>query len=392
MYTLTLALFDFLLTEPARQALEQLAQADLRDSQTLTRLTELRHRFSPEQAAALLDQARLRQRAATKFLHTELLYFTDEALQQASSLELAHYRAQYFAPYRRVADLGCGIGADTLALAAAGLEVIAIEYDPLRAAIARENVRASGFAERVRVVCDDWTTLRLDVDAAFIDPARRVEGRRVFGLEHMQPPLSRIMQLYQRIPQLLVKVAPGVEHAEIPPEAELEFISEHGILKEALLLFGDFRNNIARTATLLPGPDKLDSMASLGDVSVAEPKRYLYEPDPAIIRATLVQQLATHIGAAQLDATIAYLTSDTLVSSPFVRSWQTIRHGPFGLKQLNSWLRELHAGEVIIKKRGSPIDPDTFRRRLKTVAQGQKLTVFFTRMNDRPWMIIAEEL
>ena len=105
-----------------------------------------------------------------------------------------------------------------------------------------------------------------------------------------------------------------------------------------------------------------------------------------------MQQLATHIGAAQLDATIAYLTSDTLVSSPFVRSWQTIRHGPFGLKQLNSWLRELHAGEVIIKKRGSPIDPDTFRRRLKTVAQGQKLTVFFTRMNDRPWMIIAEEL
>ena len=63
----------------------------------------------------------------------------------------------------------------------------------------------------------------------------------------------------------------------------------------------------------------------------------------------------------------------------------------FHLKNLNHWLRELDAGEVVIKKRGSPIDVDTFHQRLKTDPNGRKLTVFFTQMQGEPWMIVGEE-
>ena len=392
MYPLTSRLVDFLVGDRAQVALKKLAQQDVSAGATLARLTVLRRQFTPSQAAALLDQARLRQRARAKFPGAQRLLFTDEALQQASSHAIARFRADRFSKYRRVVDLGCGVGADTIALAEVVPEVIAVERDPIRARLASLNVAARDLAGRVRVVCADWTRLSLDVDAAFADPARRVGGKRVFRLSTMDPPISAINTFRDSVPDVAAKVAPGVSHGEIPPDAEVEFISERGTCKEALLLFGDLRRGVARTATLLPGPHQLDSVAPTGEVPVSAPRAFMYEPDPAILRATLVRTLATALDAAQIDASIAYLTSDTLVSTPFARAWRVSRNGPFHLKTLNKWLREMSVGEVVVKKRGSPIDPDTFRRRLKTTRGGPRVTVFLTRVLDRPWMVVGQEI
>jgi SAM-dependent methyltransferase len=391
MIALTPALVDFLLGPQARSALEELAGRDLGEAAALARLSDLRRCFSPDQAAALLDQARLRLRAARKLDDPSGLLFTDEALQQASGQAVARYRAARFAPYARVADLGCGIGADTLALAEVVPQVLAVERDPLRARLAEANLAARGLAGRARVLCADWTALDLDVEAAFADPARRVDERRVFRLDQMEPPLAAILALRERVSDVAVKVAPGVAHEEIPPDAAVEFISERGELKEALLLFGALRTEAPRSATLLPGAHRLDSRAPESAAPARQPDAVLYEPDPAVLRAGLVRHLAALLEAAQIDPSIAYLTGARLVATPFARAWRVLRHGPFLLKGLNAWLRELGPGEVIVKKRGSPIDPDAFRRRLKTVPGGPTLTVFLTRVLDRPWMILAAE-
>jgi SAM-dependent methyltransferase len=404
MYPLSRELVEFLLGVEAQAALADLQQSDLGDTALLDRVSELRRRFTPAEAAALVDQARLRLRARTKFPDADRLYFTDEALEQATSRAVALYRAGCFRPFSRVADLGCGIGADTLALAEVVPKVIAVEVDPVRARLAELNVAAGGFADRVDVICGDWTELTLDVEAAFVDPARRTafarrtasaphaDSRRLFGLSAMIPPISTILDLVRAVPNVAVKVAPGVDHAEVPPEAEVAFISERGNLKEALLRFGSLRSGAKWEAVLLPGPQRLDSDMPVDAVPVREPMAYLYEPDPAILRASLVTTLATQLSAAQIDATIAYLTSEALVHTPFARVWHVERHGHFHLKTLNRWLRELDIGHVTIKKRGSPIDVDTFRQRLKPLREGRSATVFFTRAADAPWMILGTEV
>jgi len=226
--------------------------------------------------------------------------------------------------------------------------------------------------------------------AAFIDPSRRAGERRIFSLEAMDPPLSTLLTLLEQIPTLAIKTMPGIADEEIPPNAEVEFIAERGQMKEALLRFGALRTGAARRATLLPGPYHLDSNAPRRETPVSPPLAWLYEPDAAVIRATLVQHLATQLGAAQLDPTIAYLTSDHPVETPFARGWAVLRHGPFHLKTLNRWLRELNAGEVVVKKRGSAVDPDEFRRRLRTTPGGRPLTVFLTRVQGKPWMVLGE--
>ncbi len=464
MIPLTLPMVDFLLSAEAQAALDELAGQDVSDQADLDLLMRLRRTRPPEQAAALLDQARLRRKAAGKFPHPERLLFTDDALQQASSRAVAAYRAQQFAAALHrlppavhgslVADLGCGLGADTIALAEAGLHVLAVERDPARARIAEANVAALGLAGRVRVVCADWLTLtptlsprerepesapplpkgegwgegrpplpkgegwgeerlpllwgegwgegRLPlpkgegrgegrITAAFIDPSRRAGEQRIFRLDAMEPPIAAVLALLDVVPTLAVKTMPGIADEDIPPGAEVEFISERGQMKEALLRFGDLRTGAARRATLLPGPHHLDSNAPQDHAPISQPLAWLYEPDAAVIRATLVQHLATQLGASQIDPTIAYLTSQQPVETPFARRWAVLRHGPFHLKTLNRWLRELGAGAVVVKKRGSAVDPDAFRRRLKTAPGGQAVTVFLTRAQGRPWMVVGTE-
>jgi SAM-dependent methyltransferase len=455
MYPLNLLLIDFLVSAAAQAALDELAGQDLREQASLKLLTRLRRTWQPDQAAALLDQARLRRKAGDKFPHPERLLFTGDALQQASSRAVAVYRAQQFAlAFHRspitdhrspitdhrspitdhrspitdhrspitdhrlpvtVADLGCGIGADTIALAEIGLSVLAVERDPVRARLAAENVAALGLTAQVKVVCGDWLALTPAlsqrergpasalplplgegwgegrIHAAFIDPSRRAGEQRIFRLDAMEPPISAVLALLEHVPTLAVKTLPGIADEDIPPNAEVEFISQRGAMKEALLRFGDLRTGAARRATLLPGPHHLDSNASLDQVLAGEPLSYLYEPDAAVIRGTLVRHLATQLGASQLDSTIAYLTSERTLQTPFARGWAVLRHGPFHLKTLNRWLRELEVGAVVVKKRGSAIDPDELRSRLKITPGGQDVTVFLTRVQGRPWMVVGKE-
>jgi len=424
MVPLTLELVEFLLTVEAQVALVELADQDLRQQASLNLLTRLRRTWPADQAAALLDQARLRRKAGDKFPHPERLLYTEEALQQASSRAVAAYRAQQFASALHrlpitdhrslVADLGCGLGADTIALAEAGLQVLAVERDPVRARLAAANVAALGLTGQVRVVCADWLaltpTLSLRerepasapplpwgegwgegrISAVFIDPSRRAGEQRIFKLDAMEPPLSAVLALLDFVPTLAVKTLPGIADEDIPAGAEVEFISERGAMKEALLRFGDLHTGAARRATLLPGPQRLDSNAPLDAVPISQPLAWLYEPDAAVIRATLVQHLAAQLGAAQLDPTIAYLTGERPVETPFARRWAVLRNGPFHLKTLNRWLRELGAGAVVVKKRGSAVDPDDFRRRLKTTPGGPFVTVFLTRVQGRPWMVVCD--
>jgi len=316
---------------------------------------------------------------------------------------------------RAVADLGCGIGADTIAMAEAGLRVVAVELDPVRARLAAFNVAALGLAERVQVLCADWTTLDfagpLAADAAFVDPARRVAGdagsdrdrhgdvgrRRVFSLHEMVPPLSAIRTLRASVPDLLVKVAPGVDPDEVPADAAVTFIAEGINLKEALLSFGTLRSAVRRQAVVLPGPHVFFAGAR---GALRAPRRFdipdiravqdvLYEPNPAVLRAGLVRDLGRRLHAGQIDPEIAYLTADDVVPTPFARAWPVERDGPFNLKELNRWLREAGVGRVIVKKRGSPIDPDAFRRRLKVTRGGPEKTVFLTQARGKPWMVLC---
>src|SRR5690625_1887886 len=94
--------------------------------------------------SALLTQSKYRLRAREKFADfADGMLFTKDGLQQASRLLVGAYRARRFAAagVSHVADLGCGLGGDSLAMAAMGLQVSSVEADEITATMAAVNLR-----------------------------------------------------------------------------------------------------------------------------------------------------------------------------------------------------------------------------------------------------------
>jgi hypothetical protein len=379
--------FRWLLSPEGQRALAEAGARPLTDESRLEDLTWLRRAYAPERAAATLETARLRRRAAAKFALAGRMYFTREALEQASGEVVAARSAARFAGFGVVADLCCGIGGDTLALARVA-RVVAIDRDPLRLAMARANLSVHGLADRVRLICADVTALPpLLVEAIFVDPARRAGGRRRFRLADYQPGFETIAAWARRVPAVGVKVAPGVADEELPPGCEVEFVALGGELKEALLWLGPLRTT-TRRATLLPDGLSLSGDGPAAPLRQGAPAGYLYEPNPAVIRAHLLNQLAARLDAWQIDPTIAYLCADRPVVTPLARAYPVEEWFPFNLKELTRRLRERAVGQVVVKKRGSPLDPQALEGRLRLAGPNRRVVVL-TRVAGRPAIILC---
>jgi len=374
----------------------------LRHYQTLSR------RFAKELARAALEIAILRLEAADKFPFADKLYLTRPALEQASNYELSAYRARRYQGFSRVADLGCSVGGDTLALAAV-LPVTGVDRDLLRLHMAQANLTVCDLSEKVNFIQADLTAsfpfynpkstihnTQSPYLSLFFDPARRTEERRVFSVKGYQPPLSVIKSWLDRFPALGVKISPGVKLVELAEyDAEVEFISLRGELKDAVLWFGPLKTAYRRATVfsggVAPGPYVLaaEEQASPPEtLPLSKPQAYLYEPDPAILRAGLVAALGVQLEAAQLDPDIAYLTASTLKPTPFARAWVVADWFPFQLKHLRAYLRERNVGQVVVKKRGSPIEPEALIRDLKLKGDEQRV-VFLTHLRGRPIVVVC---
>jgi SAM-dependent methyltransferase len=340
----------------------------------------------PELAAAALTQVRLRERAVAKFgADAASMFFTPDGVEQATRSVVAERRAARFSGADRVVDLCCGIGSDLIALARAGLDVTGVDADPATAAVAAANVAALGLD--ARVVCADATTFDLSgYDAAFCDPARRAGGRRVFDPNAYSPPWSFLLDLAERVPRTGVKVAPGIDHALVPDGAEAEWVSVGGDVVEAALWFGDLAT-APRRATLLPAGSGLTGTGLLR-ASVGPVRSWLYDPDGAVVRAHLVAELADRLGGTLVDQSIAYLTTDELVETPFARAYPVTDVLPFSVKRLRALLRERGVGTLTIKKRGSAVTPEELRRQLRLTGDAEA-TVVLTRVAGAPTMILC---
>ncbi|MGW6520259.1 class I SAM-dependent methyltransferase [Streptomyces sp. NPDC054962] len=354
--------------------------------------TRLRREHPAGLVSAALGQARLRQRAAAKFgaADAERMFFTPNGVEQSTRASVAGYRAERMKAQgvTSVADLCCGIGGDAIALARAGIRVLAVDRDPVTAEVARANADALGLSALIEVREADVTEVDTGgYDAVFVDPARRGGRGRIFDPEAYSPPLSWAVGAALAAPRAALKIAPGVPHEAIPAEAEAEWISDGGDVKEAVLWFGTEPGAVR--ATLLPGPRTLLG-AGLPDPDVRPVGRYLYEPDGAVIRAHLVADVARELDGGLIDETIAYVTADALRPTPYATAYEITDRLPFNVKKLKALLRERGVGILTVKKRGSAVEPEELRRKVLPKGQGpHSATVFLTRVAGAPTMLVG---
>ena len=346
---------------------------------------------SPALAAAVMTQARLRERARGKFGEfADGMLFTPEGLEQATRLTVAALHAERFrsAGIDRVADLTTGIGADAMAMSAIGLAVMAFELDEATALIADHNLRH--WPHTVVVHADSLATVRdADVDGVFADPARRAGGSRTYRPEDYSPPLAPILALRDAFPALGVKVGPGIPHSALPADAEAQWVSVDGDVVEAGIWCGPLARHAGKGA-LVVARGAAHALTDAGTVaSVVTPETYLYEPDGAVIRAGLVAEVALALSGGLLDATIAYVTAPHLIATPFATPYRVLDELPFGVKSLRAYLRARGVGRAAIKKRGTAVSPEDLRRQLALKGDAEA-TIILTRVAGAQRVFIVE--
>ncbi|MEU0597778.1 methyltransferase domain-containing protein [Streptomyces sp. NPDC006393] len=379
-----------MLTPEGRALLDEVRDTDPADE--LAVATRLRRDHPAALVSAALGQARMRQRAAAKLGAEDArrMFFTPNGVEQSTRASVAAHRAARLAELgvTSLADLCCGIGGDAIALARAGIRVLAVDRDPVTAAAARANAEALGLTELIEVREADVTDVDTSpYDAVFVDPARRGGRGRIFDPEAYSPPLSWAVETALKAPHAALKIAPGVPHEAVPPQAEAEWISDGGDVKEAVLWFGT-EPGLVR-ATLLPGPHSLRGRG-LANPPVRPLGRYLYEPDGAVIRAHLVAEAAADLDGGLLDETIAYVTADELRPTPYATAYEITDQLAFNVKKLKALLREREVGALTVKKRGSAVEPEELRRKVLPRPHGRNAaTVFLTRVAGAPAMLLG---
>lgn len=368
---------------------------------SISRLRGLGH--SPELVSAALSQSRLRQKARAKFGEfAERMLFTEAGLEQASRLRVAaNHAARFRGHVPGVADLGCGIAGDSLAFAAAGLEVLAVEADELTAALASVNLspfpeaRVSHGSAEATPIPADW--------GVWADPARRTvdrfgQSKRRADPRDYTPALDWLFSLAAEHP-LGLKLGPATDRELVPEElcgkpVEAQWVSVDGDVVELALWAGGLaREGIGRSALVLDsaGAAELHAAADLPDVELGQLGEMLYEPNGAVIRARLMPLLAEQLGARLISPGIAYLSGNAVVESRFASRFRVLETFPADERTLKKELAARDIGTLEIKKRGWDGDPAALRKRLALKGSGSA-TLFLTRIEGRHRAILAERL
>jgi SAM-dependent methyltransferase len=362
-------------------------------------VTSLRKQgHSPGLVAAVLTQAKLRKKAAGKFGEfASRMLFTEAGLEQATRLAVAARHAGRFraAGLTRIADLGCGIGGDALAIAALDLEVTAVDADEVTAAIAAFNLAPFPSATVEHRRAED-VSLR-SIDGVFLDPARRTAGHtdtdRLTDPDDYTPSLGFAYELATGR-SVGLKLGPGFDRDLIPSTAEAQWVSADGQVVELGLWFGALaRSGIRRSALVLRGDDahELTAEADSEDAETGDLGEYLYEPDGAVIRARLIGDLARRLDGRMLGDGIAYITADEAGETPFAVGFRILETLPFAEKELKKALRARGIGTLEIKKRGVDVDPAALRTRLKLSGE-RPATLILTRVGGKHTALLAERL
>jgi THUMP domain-like/Methyltransferase domain len=384
-----------LLTAEALRLLDEVGEIDSK-ADVLAIITKLRKAGHPALLVTeVITQARLRTRAKAKFGDfASSMLFTEAGLEQATRLQVAAVHAERLklGGYKKIADLGCGIGADSLAFASLGLEVSAVEQDPQTAALASFNLAPFPNAE-VQVSDAEQFDLT-SFDALWLDPARRDLERK--GAKHItltpadfSPNLDWSFGIAK---PKGIKLGPAFPLELIPADVEAQWVSHQGDLVELVLWFDGLREKPGRTALMLKdGQRYIFEGLGLERSVVDSLKQYIYEPDSSLIRSQLLGEFASQQGMTGVSEGIAYLSSESLISSPWLKTYEVLETLPLDELTIRKALAQRGIGKLEIKKRGVDITPEELRPKLKLKGEGAA-TLILTKVGDARRALIVQPI
>jgi hypothetical protein len=347
-------------------------------SSTAADITALSRDFGPDAARWAIGQWKLRAKAKEKFRRAEEMLFDREALEMATHEDVAAWRASLFPEGAEVLDATCGIGADAIALAGRG-PTRASDLDPERAAMTAHNLAVHG--RKAEVQTADASDAMGGQDYVLLDPQRRSAGKRLAPEDFFPSPWQLDLSEKRMAVIKLSPMTPDPMLDALGPE--VLFVSFRGECREAVVRCGR-ESQPCRSALLLP--KQIEWPATADPVVTDRPDAFMFDPDPAIQRAGALG----HWGLKALATARGWLTGPALQSGPW-KSYETLWHGGFHPKNIQTEIRARQGHVDVVKTRGAPHDPAIVRRRFRPEGEAQ-FTLMLYRHGPKIQAILARAL
>jgi hypothetical protein len=352
-----------------------------------------------EVAAYLHYASILKTKVPTWFENGQTLAPSSLNIEQSSSEHTARYKAEIFSGGTG-ADLSGGMGVDSYFLAQKAEKWIHNEPSHALSALVAYNFGVLGLqnTQFTQYLAEDFPLEELDF--IYVDPSRRDEyHNKVFLPQDCQPNLPKLREkLLAVCPRMLIKYAPLLDikaafQALVSVE-EMWVLAEKNEVKE--LLFSVGRNGN-------PNPPihciNLQTSQSTFTFSFEEerhseplfhaPKRYLYEPNAAIMKAGAFSSVATQFSLEKLARNSHLYTSNTLVSNFPGRILEVEDVTNFDKKSLNTKVKGNKANVIV---RNFPLKPEEIKKKLGWKDGGEHYIYFTTSASNQKLCIITKKI
>lgn len=300
----------------------------------------------------------------------------------------------------RVADLTGGLGVDCWQFSKVATAVLYNEMNPVLTEAAKANLERLGCDNiEFRDICISAETLpalldSFEPDLVFADPARRVEGRKVFLPEDCSPDILTLQDMIlDRGCCMLVKLSPMADISLMLRKfhcvKELHVVEADGECKELLLLmepgFDGECTLVAVNASRSVPPDSTgDIRFTISKEKAAEPSfisrepepgQLLFEPGAALSKSGAFNLISARFGLEKLgkDAHL-YLSSGIHPELEGLgKFFEILETAPFGKPALRDFATRWPGSDVTA--RALPIDSETLRQKLALGKKKRQTTI-----------------
>ncbi|PKP44739.1 MAG: SAM-dependent methyltransferase [Bacteroidetes bacterium HGW-Bacteroidetes-13] len=354
----------------------------------------------------IIDQIIGRKTAKAKF-HTEfdragILFPPKIHLEQTSSEQTANYKASLVSGTSLI-DLTGGFGIDAYSFSKKIDRVIHCEKNTELSEIVLHNLSQLRLANIECLPLDGIAFLKENdvfFDWIFIDPSRRdTQKRKVFLMEDCEPDISsNIDLLFSKTDQILIKTSPLLDISSgirtLQSASEIHVVAVDNEVKELLWVLKK-NNAISPKITTVNLKKNLTQSFSFiwheemtASVDYSPVKKYLYEPNAAIMKSGGFKLFAKLYSLEKLHSNTHLYTSDDLKSIPG-RCFKVLETFPFDKKIIKEKLSYQKAN---ISIRNFKMSVEEIRKKFGISDGGDAYVFFVTNCLNKPEVLICEKI
>lgn len=260
---------------------------------------------------------------------TENIYYPAKInIEQTSSEIAAKYKSSIMEGESLI-DLTGGLGIDAFYFSKTFNKVTHCEINTDLASIASYNFNVLNANNIISISENGFDYLKKTTkkyDCIYIDPSRRNELKgKVFLLKDCLPIVPpKIDFFFSKSNQILIKVSPILDITstikELKNVKEIHIVAIDNEVKEVLYLLEKEYNNQITIITKNISKKKVESFTTefgkFAEASFSEPKKYLYEPNTAILKSGAFSELASFYKIAKLHPNSHLYTSEEKIDFP----------------------------------------------------------------------------